>query len=121
MKKFFVALATLFTLWSSSVYALDRRMEVINNTSKRVVSLAASPIDQDTWNYNMLSGSYIAPYDSIVADMSDGTGYCRYDLIAELSDGSQAVKYDVNVCKFTSWTINEAQGSGGIRNRNRYE
>lgn len=106
---------------SNSAIALDRRVEVVNNTRGRIVELAASPIDQNGWNYNMIAGSYIAAYSSIVADMDDGTGYCRYDLIAKFSDGTVVEKYDVNVCKIARWTINESNSGGAIRNYNRYQ
>jgi len=102
--------AAAFVLGSAfSAQAEDRRITIINNTGKRIVFIAASPIDQKNWTFNMLDtvGHPLYAHDSIVADIDDGTGYCRYDLIAKNAAGQVAVKYDANVCEAVSWTINE--------------
>jgi hypothetical protein len=85
----------------------DRRIIVINNTGKRIVGLYASPIDQKDWTFNMLgSTGPIRAHDKILADIDDGTGYCRYDLKAVDAAGRTAIYMDANVCVALTWTIN---------------
>ncbi len=42
-----------------------------------------------------------------MANINDGTGYCRYDLKAVFSDGSTAKRFNVDVCAIAEWTIHD--------------
>lgn len=109
----FIAAATTTSI------AEDRKIVVVNNTGKRITELYASPIDQKNWKFNMLQGRVIYAHDQMVADIDDGTGYCRYDLLAVLADGRKAINFDVNVCVVTTWTIEDAQPTSTIpKNQN---
>ncbi len=90
----------------------DRRIIVINHSSKRIVGLFASPIDQNDWKFNMLSTlgdscHCIRVNDKIIADINDSSGYCRYDIMAILADGRKAFLMDANVCEMETWTITD--------------
>jgi hypothetical protein len=85
----------------------DRRILIINKASKRMTVLAASPVDNPKWTYNMLQGKVLRPGESVMADIDDGTCYCLYDMMAQLADGRTAVKENANVCTGTTWTITD--------------
>lgn len=99
--------ALLIGLYSTSALALDRRIRIHNESNKRIVELYASPIDAPRWDFNMINtyGKIIRGGETRVADIDDGTGYCRYDLKAVRADGNVYEKYDVNVCTVTDWYL----------------
>lgn len=105
MKK--IILALILVLVSTSVFASDRRIRIHNNTSKRIVELYGSPIDDAKYRYNMINGpsEWIRAGGTRVADIDDGSGYCRYDLMVIMANGDRAEKLNVNVCELTDWYI----------------
>ena len=108
MTRLFLAVALFVSLVNfASAEVLDRTIRVHNLTAKRIVEMYASPIDQKDWTYNMIrdQGDWIRAGQTKLADIDDGTGYCRYDLRAVRADGAVAEKYDVNVCVLTDWYI----------------
>jgi hypothetical protein len=109
MGNLLAAVLSLCVLFGSAANAevLDRRIRVHNQTSKRIVEMYASPIDQKDWTNNMIDNTskWIRAGETKIADIDDGTGYCRYDLRAVRADGAVAEKYDVNVCVLTDWYI----------------
>lgn len=100
-----LALALLAGTWSSS-YALDRRVKIINKTDLAIVELYASNVGEDEWTFDMLRGGVIEPHSSRVADMNDGSGYCKFDLKAVMKGGEEIKRFGVDVCTVVSWTIN---------------
>ncbi len=123
MRHFIVALAFTFAIFFSAAFVAhaalpgeappqDRRIIVINQASKRIVGLYASPIDQNDWKFNMLTTMQdechcVRTGDRIVADANDNTGYCRYDFMAVLADGRKAFLWNANVCVPLTWTITD--------------
>lgn len=86
---------------------LDRRVRIINNTGYTMVSFQASNVRRRNWEEDILGRSVVRPGGSFVANINDGTGYCMFDFRAKFQGGRQAERRNVNVCKITSWTIND--------------
>ena len=107
MNRIFAVAFLFLGVTSANAEVLDRRIRVHNMTDKRIVELYGSPIDSNTYGYNMIRGpeDWIRAGQTRVADIDDGTGYCRYDLKAVRADGAVAEKYNVNVCELTDWWI----------------
>ena len=85
---------------------LDRRVRIINNTNYTMISFQASNVRRKSWEEDMLGRSTVRPGGNFVANINDGSGYCMFDLRAKFQGGRQAERRNVNVCKITSWTIN---------------
>ena len=85
---------------------LDRRVRIINNTSYTMISFQASNVRRGSWEEDILGRSVVRPGGSFVANVNDGTGFCMFDFRAKFQGGRQAERRNVNVCKITSWTIN---------------
>ena len=85
----------------------DRRIVVINKTPYRMTGLYASNTGANKWRYNMLKSDYLAPNDSIVANVDDGSGYCMFDLLATFEDNTEAKSYNIDACKAETWTVHE--------------
>ncbi len=83
----------------------DRRIIIVNKSSFAIVEVYASNVGQSRWDYDMLRGGTLSSGDSIIADIDDGTGYCRYDLLAIMKDGTRVTEYNVNACVTEQWTI----------------
>ncbi len=84
---------------------LDRRVLVTNATSQVMLHFYASNVGYNTWYYDILRDGVLEPGDSVVVDIDDGTGYCRYDFRAEFTGGHVATRYNVNACEVSSWTV----------------
>lgn len=108
MTKIFYALFA-FLFITNSALAEDRRIRIHNQTHKRIVELYGSPIDESRYTYNMIQGpeQWIRAGETRIADIDDGTGYCRYDLKVVLANGDFAEKLNVNVCEMTDWYIHD--------------
>ena len=84
---------------------LNRRVRIINNTNYTMVSFQASNVSRRNWEEDMLGRSVVRPGSSFVANISDGSGFCMFDLRARFTGGRTAERRNVNVCRVTSWTI----------------
>ena len=83
----------------------DRRVRVHNLTKKRIVTLMASPVDDANYHYNMLQDRVIRGGETIVADLDDNTGYCRYDVLAIDAAGHRFQIEGFNACAGTDLYI----------------
>lgn len=102
----FAAIALIVGLTAAEARE-DRRIRIHNNTGKRIVELYGSPIDDPNYHYNMIRGpsQWIRAGETRLADIDDGTGYCRYDLKAVDAAGNVAERLNANVCELTDWYI----------------
>jgi hypothetical protein len=87
--------------------AQDRRVRVINNTSRTMVMLQASNVARRTWEENVLGGYVLRPGQATMSNINDGTGACLFDLRATFAGNIRAVRRNVNVCRVRSWTITD--------------
>lgn len=89
----------------SAAQAQDRHVRVINASPRSLVSFYASNIWRPGWEEDIFGLGTLPPGQSILINIDDGTGYCRFDLKAVFSNGAEVVRYNVNVCGVESWTI----------------
>lgn len=102
-----VALMAAASVLPAEAQRLDRRIRVINNTNYDMLTFQASNVARRTWEEDILGRNRILrPGNSIVVNLNDGSGYCIFDLRARFRGGREATRRRVNICKITSWTIN---------------
>lgn len=65
----------------------------------------ASNVGTETWEEDILGRDVLRPGQSMLVDINDGTGYCRFDLRATFSDGDRVVRRRFNVCHETTWRV----------------
>lgn len=87
--------------------AADRRVKIINNTDYTMIKFQASNTKRKSWEEDMLGKSTVSPGGSFVANINDGTGACMFDFRATFQGNREATRRNINVCKITSWTIND--------------
>jgi hypothetical protein len=84
--------------------ALDRSIELTNNTRMPIVEVYISPVRSGLWNIDLLGHDYLAPASSVLVNIDDGAG-CRFDLKAVFDDGTTQIRRDVDVCAVEKYAI----------------
>lgn len=87
--------------------ALDRRVQVVNNTSFTIMRFQASNKGSESWEEDILGVRILSPGDTIIMNIDDGSGYCVYDFRATFDDGDAVERRGINVCKVSTFTIND--------------
>ena len=101
-----IALASGLAPSAATAYdRLDRRILLGNGSRETVREFYASHINNDDWEFDMLGDRVLFPGQSVIADIDDGSGYCRYDFLTVFDDGTRVVRADVNVCEIQSYTL----------------
>jgi hypothetical protein len=83
----------------------DRRIEIVNNTGLTIRTVNSTNIARGDWGVDLLGRAVIPPGRSMVINVEDYTGYCRYDFRAVFADGRQVTRRGVNVCEAVQWII----------------
>ena len=99
--------ATLFTLTNSAAMALDRQVQVNNQTSYTIVEFYASNTGTSDWQEDILGSDVLPSGSSVMINIDDGTGYCKYDFLAVFDDGDELVSADNNVCELAAFDFTE--------------
>ena len=101
MKRLFLAglaIATATDLGGAQEI-LDRRVRIVNGSTREIVAFYASVVEVRDWQESLLGENALAAGASIVLDFEDGSGYCRYRFRAIFDDGVELVRPSVNVCE----------------------
>ncbi|CDP51194.1 hypothetical protein [Paradevosia shaoguanensis] len=101
-----MAIAQVVLLTATGANAIDRRVKIINNTGYTIEQFYASSVGQDSWEEDILGRDVLPSGSSVVINVDDGTGYCKYDFRAVFEDGDVLDKSNVNVCEIGSFTYN---------------
>ena len=102
-----LSLATaLFALTNTAAMALDRRVQINNNTSFTIVEFYASNTGTADWQEDILGSEVLAPGTSAMVNIDDGSGYCKFDFLAVFDDGDNVVSADNNVCELAVFNFN---------------
>jgi hypothetical protein len=96
----------LVALSISSAAALDRRVRINNNTDYDIVQFYASNKGTDDWQEDILGSDILQAGHSVVINIDDGTGYCKFDFLAVFEDDDQVVSRNNNVCELTDFNFN---------------
>lgn len=96
----------LVALSISSAAALDRRVRINNNTGYDIVEFYASNKGTNDWEEDILGRGILAAGESIVINIDDGSGYCKFDFLAVFEDDDQVVSRNNNVCELSEFNFN---------------
>lgn len=97
--RWFFAAAALVSLAPATADALDRRVRIVNDSKHTIVSFFSTNVGVRDWNESLLGDDALKPGTSVVLDLEDGSGYCRYRFRAIFEDGVELVRQSVNVCE----------------------
>ena len=87
--------------------ALDRRVRINNYTSYDIVEFYASNKGSRSWEEDILGRNILPAGQSVVINIDDGSGYCKFDFLAVFEDGEELVKYDNNVCELSQFNYTD--------------
>lgn len=105
---FLLSAITLTALASANTAAAaDRHVKVINKTKTAILSFYASRTSSNDWEEDILGEDVIMPGKSMVINIDDGSGACKYDFKGEFEDGEEVVKANVDVCKIGEFAFTE--------------
>ena len=99
--------ATLFALTNSAAMALDRKVQINNQTSYTIVEFYAPNTGTSDWQEDILGSDVLPSGSSVMINIDDGTGYCKYDFLAVFDDGDELVSADNNVCELATFDFTE--------------
>lgn len=108
MKKFSAALAlAILALGVVQASALDRRVRINNNSSYDIIEFYASNTGSNSWQEDILGKDILPAGSSVMINIDDGTGYCKYDFRAVFEDGDEVTSTDNNVCELSDFSFTD--------------
>jgi hypothetical protein len=108
MKTAWVAVAlAMMAVGTMDAAALDRRVRINNYTSYDIIEFYASNKGSRSWEEDILGRSILPAGHSVVINIDDGSGYCKFDFLAVFEDGEELVKYDNNVCELSQFNYTD--------------
>jgi hypothetical protein len=94
----------LHTATGPPALALDRWVELTNNTRMAIVEVYISRGRSELWNIDLLGDDYLAPASSVLVKIDDEAG-CRFDVKAVFDDGTTQIRRDVDICAVERYAI----------------
>jgi len=84
--------------------ALDRWVELTNNTRMTIAEICISRVGAQLWNIDLLGTDFLAPASSVWINIDDAEG-CRFDFKTVFDDGTTQIRPNVNVCGVEKYAI----------------
>jgi hypothetical protein len=85
--------------------ALERKVQINNQTSFTIVEFYASNTGTADWQEDILGSDVLPAGGSVVINIDDGSGYCKFDFLAVFDDGDELVSSDNNVCELDEFNF----------------
>jgi|SRR6516162_4578423 hypothetical protein len=88
-----------------SASALDRQIQIINNTSVAIVEIYLAQVGTGRWQKDLLDDAILQPGNSVFLQIDDGASYCRFDMKTVFDDGTSTIRRNVNMCQMEGFAI----------------
>jgi len=106
MKKIVASLALAFLAAGvMNASALDRRVQINNTSSYDIIEFYASNTGTDSWEEDILGKDILPAGHSVMINIDDGSGYCKFDFLAVFDDGDKVTSTDNNVCELAEFSF----------------
>jgi hypothetical protein len=99
--------ATLTAASAVSAVALERKVQINNETSYTIMEFYASNTGTTDWEEDILGTEVLPAGDSVIINIDDGSGFCKFDFLAVFDDGDQVISADNNVCELDEFNFTE--------------
>ena len=106
MRKLLILVFALLAMMQTA-QAQDRRVRLINESHLTINEFRASNINRRNWEEDILGRRVLKPGQSIVINLSDGSGQCRFDFQTTMSNGRKIEKRNVDVCRLETYRITD--------------
>ncbi len=108
MNKLVASLALVFLAAGVvNASALDRRVQINNKSSYDIVEFYASNTGTNSWEEDILGKDILPAGHSVMINIDDGSGYCKYDFLAVFDDGDKVTSSDNNVCELAEFSFTD--------------
>jgi len=108
MKTILVSVAlALVAAGTTHASALDRHVRINNETSYDIIEFYASNTGTNSWEEDILGRDILPAGYSVMINIDDGTGYCKYDFLAVFEDGDKVTSPNNNVCELSEFSFTE--------------
>lgn len=87
--------------------ALDRRVQINNETSFDIIEFYASNTGTNSWEEDILGKDILPAGHSVMINIDDGSGYCKFDFLAVFDDGDEVTSANNNVCELSEFSFTE--------------
>jgi hypothetical protein len=101
------ALLMACTAPNTSANAEDRRIRLINESRQTIVEFHASNVGRSGYEEDILGRRVVRPGESVVINLDDGSGYCRFDFLTVMRSGQKITKRNVDICRISSYRITD--------------
>ncbi|MBV9814155.1 MAG: hypothetical protein JO229_00215 [Alphaproteobacteria bacterium] len=85
--------------------AFERQIELTNNTRMAIVEIQIARVGTDRWETDLLGEDILLPAQSLMVDIEDAKGYCRFDFKTVFDDGATLIRRNVDVCAAERFAI----------------
>ncbi|MBD8064207.1 hypothetical protein IC608_01790 [Devosia sp. PTR5] len=104
-----VALLALAALaaGTAGAAALDRHVRINNTSSYDIIEFYASNTGSKSWEEDILGKNILPAGESVMINIDDGSGYCKYDFMAVFEDGDQVTSANNNVCELAEFSFTD--------------
>lgn len=102
-----VLTTALFATATTSAMAVERQVQINNETSFTIVEFYASNTGTTDWQEDILGSDVLPAGGTVMIDIDDGSGYCKFDFLAVFDDGEELVSADNNVCELDVFNFTE--------------
>ena len=100
-------LASALLVACTAANAEDRRIKLINESSSTIVEFHASNAGRSGFEEDILGKRVVGPGASIVINLDDGSGYCKFDFLTVMRGGQKIIKRNVNICEVSTYRISD--------------
>ena len=97
----------VFVVGVADANALDRRVRINNQSSYDIYEFYASNTGTRSWEEDILGDDILPAGSSVMINIDDGSGYCKYDFLAVFEDGDEVVSSDNNVCELAQFNFTD--------------
>ena len=91
-------LGVLETVAGFPALAFDRRIELTNNTRMAIVEIQIAQVGTGRWERDLLGDDILLPAQSVLVNINDAKGNCRFDIKTVFDDGTSSTRRDIDVC-----------------------
>lgn len=87
------------------VAAFDGQIELTNNTRMTIVEIQIARVGTDRWERDLLGDEMLLPAQSMVVDIGDAAGSCRFDFKTVFDDGATSIRRNIDVCAVERFAV----------------
>jgi len=98
-------LCVLETATGPPARAFERNVELTNNTRMAIIEIQIARLGTERWGKDLLGENILLPAQSLIVDIDDAKGYCRFDFRTVFDDGATLIRRDVDVCAVERFAI----------------